>query len=78
MWLDCVNVDAETAAALLVPAPEDFFEAYEVSPAVNRVANDDAKLLEPAANLPPEPAPAEPPPKRAKKPKTDERQSSLF
>jgi putative SOS response-associated peptidase YedK len=78
MWLDCVNVDAETAAALLVPAPEDFFEAYEVSPAVNRVVNDDAKLIEPAANPPSEPAPAEPPPKRAKKPKTDERQSSLF
>ena len=39
-WLDCRNVDAETAAALLVPAPEDLFEAYEISPAVNRVAND--------------------------------------
>ena len=31
-WLDCRNVDAEMAAALLVPAPEDLFEAYEISP----------------------------------------------
>jgi putative SOS response-associated peptidase YedK len=77
MWLDCANVDAETAAVLLAPAPDDLFEAYEISPAVNKVANDEAALLEPAANPPPEPAPSEPS-KRTKKPKTDERQSSLF
>ena len=74
MWLDCVNVDEQTAAELLVPAPEDFFQAYEISPAVNRVANDAATLLEPATV---ETAAAEPV-KRARKPKTDERQSSLF
>jgi len=33
-----------------VPARDDLMEAYEVSPAVNRVANDDARLIEP---LPP-------------------------
>jgi putative SOS response-associated peptidase YedK len=74
-WLDCRQVDAQTAAALLVPAPEDFFEAYEISPAVNRVANDDASLLAPV--VPGADAAAETP-KRVKKPKTDERQSSLF
>ena len=50
LWLDTAKVDAQTAAALLVPAPDDLVEAYEVSPAVNRVANDDARLIEP---LPP-------------------------
>jgi len=75
MWLDCANVDAETASALLVPAPEGFFDAYEVSPAVNRVANDDATLIEPAAEQP-DGLVAGAPRKRAKK--VDDRQSSLF
>ena len=48
LWLDCANVDAMTAAALIVPAAEDLFECYEISPAVNRVANDSAQLVEPA------------------------------
>ena len=77
-WLS-PKVDALTAAALLVPAPENLFEAYEISMAVNRVTNDSAALLEPltveqAAALT---TPA-PPAKPAKKPKKDERQSSLF
>ena len=77
LWLDCANVDAKTAAALLVPARDDLLEAYEISPAVNRVANDEARLIEPlsatvaavasaapaAANAPA----AEPEPKAAKK-----------
>ena len=46
LWLDCANVDAETAAALIAPAPENLLEAYEVSTAVNRTANDNAKLVE--------------------------------
>jgi putative SOS response-associated peptidase YedK len=75
-WLDCANVDAQAASALLVPAPENFFEAYPISPAVNRVANDDPSLLAPAGAEPAE-QPATPA-KRARKPKTDERQSSLF
>src|ERR1043166_4445725 len=39
-WLDCAKVDAETASALIVPARETLLEAYKISPAVNRVAND--------------------------------------
>jgi len=83
-WLDCRNVDALTAAALLIPAPDMLFEAYEISTAVNRVANDGPKLIEPLAA---QPAPATPttaepeviePTRRAKKPKKDERQTSLF
>jgi putative SOS response-associated peptidase YedK len=49
LWLDCLNVDANAATAVLAPAPEDFFEAREVSTAVNRVVNDSAALLDPAA-----------------------------
>jgi putative SOS response-associated peptidase YedK len=46
-WLDS-KVDGETAAALITPAPEDFLEAYPVSPAVNHFTNDSAGLIEPA------------------------------
>jgi putative SOS response-associated peptidase YedK len=92
-WLDCANVDARTAAALLVPAPENLFEVYEISTAVNRVANDSAALLEPvgAGTQPAPTAPVKPhsepelakseaeaPAKRTRKPKKDARQSSLF
>jgi len=49
LWLDCAKVDAPTAAALLVPARDDLLEAYQVSSAVNRVANDSAALLAPYA-----------------------------
>jgi putative SOS response-associated peptidase YedK len=47
LWLDCAKVEAPTAAALLVPARDDLLEAYQVSPAVNRVANDSAALIAP-------------------------------
>jgi putative SOS response-associated peptidase YedK len=58
LWLDCANVDARTAEALIRPAPEGLLEAYEVSTAVNRTANDDARLVQPlAANVEPAPAP---------------------
>jgi hypothetical protein len=90
-WLDCRHVDANSAAALLVPAPEELFEAHEISPAVNRVTNDYPGLLEPmragaqaAETVEPDaPAgaassPAGAPAKRARKPKKDDRQSSLF
>ena len=49
LWLDCAKVDAMTAAALIAPAPESLLECYEISPAVNRVANDSAELIAPAA-----------------------------
>ncbi len=47
MWLDCAHVDPTTAAALLVPASDNLFEAYEISTAVNRVANDLPALIAP-------------------------------
>src|SRR5882757_3666026 len=75
-WLDCRNVDAETAAALFVSAREGLFEAYEVSPAVNRVTNDGPEVLAPASEAA-ETAASEPAaPQREKK--KDERQGSLF
>ena len=81
-WLDCANVDATTAAAVIAPAQEDLLEAYEISTAVNRVANDGPQLIErlAATTSPPpdvEPA-ASPSAKRMRKPKKDERQTSLF
>jgi putative SOS response-associated peptidase YedK len=74
LWLNCTDVDVETAAALIAPAPEDLLEAYEVSTAVNRTANDNPKLLEPLA------AGAEPEPVRIKreKVKKDGGQGVLF
>jgi putative SOS response-associated peptidase YedK len=80
-WLDCASVDATTAAAFIVPAPEDLLEAYPVSTAVNRTANDGPELIEPVsateAAAPPVAAPASPA-KRSRKPKPDDRQPSLF
>jgi putative SOS response-associated peptidase YedK len=66
LWLDCANVDATTAAALIAPAPEGLLETYPVSTAVNRTANDNASLLAPVdVNAAP---PSKPERKRAAKP----------
>lgn len=46
MWLDSTHVDAQTAAVLIAPAPETLLEAWPVSNDVNRVANDNPKLLD--------------------------------
>ncbi|HVZ50835.1 MAG TPA: SOS response-associated peptidase [Pseudolabrys sp.] len=72
LWLNTNEVDARTAEALLMPARDDLLEAYPVSTAVNRTANDNAKLIEPFAPADAE-APAMPPtskpaPKSAAKP----------
>jgi len=79
LWLDCANVDANTAAALIAPAPDNLLEVYEISPDVNRVANDSPTLLEPFT------APAEPPsqpdvkkPQAKPRRKKDIGQESLF
>src|SRR5271156_5433165 len=48
LWLDCARVDAPTAAAPIPPARGGLLECYEVSPAVNRAANDSAELIAPA------------------------------
>jgi putative SOS response-associated peptidase YedK len=46
LWLDCANVDPETAAALISPASENLLDTYELSTAVNRTANDGPELVE--------------------------------
>ena len=48
LWLNAGEVDAATAAALIAPAPDGLLEAYEISTAVNRTANDSADLMAPA------------------------------
>ena len=51
LWLGAAHVDgaddATLAAALIAPAPDDLLEAYPVSTDVNRMANDNPKLIEP-------------------------------
>jgi len=84
LWLDCANVEADVAAALIRPADEAMLEAYEISPAVNRVANDFAALIAPAAAtaaaiVPEQPEPVPPIKKqRPKKAKEPDDQASLF
>jgi len=80
IWLDCTNVEAEAAAALIAPAQDNLLEAYEISTAVNRVANDAPGLIEPVTARA---APIAPPPaseKKAKpqKVKAPDDQASLF
>jgi putative SOS response-associated peptidase YedK len=77
LWLDCTNVDAVTASALIVPAPDNLLESYEVSTAVNRTANDGPKLVEPLAASA-APASAAKPPARARGTKKDGGQGVLF
>jgi putative SOS response-associated peptidase YedK len=82
LWLDCANVDAKTAAALILPAPDALLDVYEISSAVNRVANDSAALIAPVET----PASAVVQPaadtsattERPKRPKKDSDQPSLF
>lgn len=84
-WLDCARVDVSDASAIIAPAPEEAMQVYEVSSAVNRVANDSAELIEPLTPVPddepvPDP-PAPDPPKRPRpkrRPGPDDGQGSLF
>ena len=46
-WLDPANDDVATLESLLAPAPDDWFETYEVSMRVNKPENNDAALLDP-------------------------------
>jgi putative SOS response-associated peptidase YedK len=74
LWLDCRSVDGETAAALLAPAPESLLEAYEVSTAVNRAANDGPQLIAPVAQHAGAAPPArQPAGRRARKPNNGDR-----
>src|SRR5262249_35314743 len=78
-WLECGNVDALGPAAVRPRAPEDLFEAYAISSAVNRVANDSAALLEPAgAEIAAAPSPETPKPAAKPRPRKDDGQASLF
>jgi putative SOS response-associated peptidase YedK len=47
-WLDPATEDPELLQSLLVPAPEDWFDAFIVSSRVNAVANEGSELLDPA------------------------------
>jgi len=80
LWLDCANVEADVAAALIAPADEALLEVYEVSTAVNRVANDSAALIAPvpagAAQAAVSPPVAKE--KKEKQPKPSDDQASLF
>jgi putative SOS response-associated peptidase YedK len=78
LWLDGANVDATTAAALIASAPDNLLEAYEISTAVNRIANDNPKLLEPVGAAPPEPAKPAAKRARGKRTKKDGGQGALF
>jgi putative SOS response-associated peptidase YedK len=82
MWLDCANVEADVAAALIKPADESLLEVYPVSTAVNRVANDSEMLIAPAADesaVQAAPAPSVATmAKKPKKAKEPDGQTSLF
>jgi hypothetical protein len=82
LWLDCANVEADVAAALIAPADDALLEAYPVSTAVNRVANDAAALIVPApVGFVPDAAvaPAKTEKKlKSQKPKPSDDQTSLF
>jgi len=79
LWLDCANVEAEVAAALIAPAHEALLEVYEVSTAVNRVANDSAALIAPVPAAPQAGVPTASEKKaKTQKPKPSDDQASLF
>jgi len=48
-WLNLTDVSAEEAHEFLQPADNSLLTAHRVSPAVNKVANDEAQLLMPVA-----------------------------
>ena len=50
-WLYHASVTAAQASSLLVPADADLMEAFEISPAVNRVANDSPDIQQPYTAL---------------------------
>jgi putative SOS response-associated peptidase YedK len=77
LWLGGPDEDTTAATALIHPAPDDLLEAYPVSPDVNRVANDNPRLIEPVAELAVESKPA-PKPKRAAPAKKADGQGMLF
>ncbi len=75
-WLDGAKVDADTAAALIAPARDEWLDMHEVSAAVNRAANDTPDLIEPVTAGARSSQPAQAAAKR--KPEPDEKQGTLF
>jgi putative SOS response-associated peptidase YedK len=76
-WLDCERFDAKEVVHLIKPADDALLEAYPISFAVNRVANDSETLIAPAsAQLIDDPQP----PEKAKprKSKANDDQPTLF
>ena len=76
-WLDGGNVSDVEAATLFGPAPDGSMKVYEISPAVNHVANDSPQLIEPYDSSA-EPAPEKPKPQRKPRAVADSGQGSLF
>lgn len=76
-WLDCDAVPAEEAATLIKPADETLLEAYPISSAVNRVANDSEALIAPLSPQAAAEQAAAPPTKPGKIKKSND-QPTLF
>jgi hypothetical protein len=76
-WLD-PNVDGEMASAVIAPAPDALLDAYEVSSAVNRTANDSPMLLQPLTEPEAEEEVEKPKRPKKEKEKKDDGQASLF
>jgi putative SOS response-associated peptidase YedK len=51
-WLDCERFEGKDVAQLIKPADDALLEAYPISLAVNRVANDSETLIEPVSDHP--------------------------
>jgi putative SOS response-associated peptidase YedK len=49
-WLDNDDVEVEDAARLMRPAAEEVLEAFRISTAVNKVANDNPEIQQPATD----------------------------
>jgi putative SOS response-associated peptidase YedK len=78
-WLDCAQVDEKTAATLIAPIADEEIEAFEVSSAVNRVANDSPELIAPLSITPAVvEAVSEPEPEQPRTNSPGRRQGSLF
>ncbi|MBT9288634.1 SOS response-associated peptidase [Prosthecodimorpha staleyi] len=60
-WIDTMHVDVAEAMRLIAPVADDYFEAVPVSERVNKVVNDDERLLLPLTEplLPPAAPPHE-------------------
>jgi putative SOS response-associated peptidase YedK len=79
LWLDHRAVDAEAAAALITPAPDDLLEIYPVSDAVNKAVNDSAEMIERVAEISEvDVEEVAPKPRKTAKAKIDDGQASLF